>query len=469
MGFLRTGLRSRMVITYILISILSAGATAAAGYVEARTTILRDSQDPAVGALTNAVDKLADSIRLPPEQGELDQLAAELQEAAGGEVAVVYGSNRSRSGPPLDQFTTSLREAIRTGESVVWQRVMIEGDPVLTIGMPFLIQTPDKQLTASGLEIYSARPMLAEQESVDRMATAQWTGIGAVVIAIIFALLAAHSVLRPVRELAVAAKRWGQGELDIRLDVRGRDELADLSRTFNQSADAVAHHVAELERVEADARRFVADVSHELRTPLAAMTAVVDVLDEEAEHLTGDAASAARLVSQETRNLNRLVDDLIEISRFDSKSAGLILDDVDMGEAVASSLRARGWSEQVSVELPARLTARLDPRRLDVIVANLVGNALRHGGAPVEVRLSGGAEEVVIEVADRGPGLAPDVIGHVFDRFYKADTARGRSSGSGLGLAIARENARLHGGELSAANREGGGAVFTMRLPRGSR
>ncbi|GIG67987.1 sensor histidine kinase [Phytomonospora endophytica] len=465
MGFLRTGLRTRLVITYILISVLSAGATAVAGYVEARTTILRDSQDPAVGALTNAVGKLADAIKIPLSQDGLDELAYQLQESAGGDIVTVFGELRSRAGPPLGGFSAELREAVRHGTSVVWQRVMIAGDPVLTIGMPFLIEAGEKR-TPSGLEIYSSRPMLAEQESVDRMATAQWTGIIAVVIAIVFALLAAHSVLRPVRELAAAAKRWGRGELDTRLQVRGSDELAELGRTFNQSADAVAHHVAELERVEADARRFVADVSHELRTPLAAMTAVTDVLDEEAEHLTGDAAAAARLVSRETRNLNRLVADLIEVSRFDSGTAALILDDVDMGEAVASSLRARGWSEQVAVELPAGLTARLDPRRLDVIMANLVGNALSHGGEPVEVRLSAGPEEVVIEVADHGPGLAPDVIGHVFDRFYKADSARGRSAGSGLGLAIARENARLHGGELSAANRPGGGAVFTLRLPR---
>jgi len=464
-GFLRTGLRTRMVITYILISILSAGATAVASYVEARTTILRDSQDPAVDGLKNAVNKLAGAIQMPPSQEALDQLANLLEEDAGGNVVTVFGGRRSLAGPELGEFTTELRREVQVGTSVVWQRVMIDGSPVLTIGMPFLIVT-DEDLTPSGLEIYSSRPMVAEQESVDRMATAQWTAIIAVVIAIVFALLAAHSVLRPVRELAAAAKRWGRGELDTRLEVRGSDELAELGRTFNQSADAVAHHVAELERVEADARRFVADVSHELRTPLAAMTAVTDVLDEEAEHLTGDAAAAARLVSQETRNLNRLVDDLIEVSRFDSRTAALILDDVDMGEAVASSLRARGWSDRVSVELPVGLTARLDPRRLDVIMANLVGNALKHGGESVEVRLSAGADEIVIEVADRGPGLAPNVIGHVFDRFYKADSARGRSAGSGLGLAIARENARLHGGELSAANRAGGGAVFTLRLPR---
>ncbi len=110
---------------------------------------------------------------------------------------------------------------------------------------------------------------------------------------------------------------------------------------------------------------------------------------------------------------------------------------------------------------------RLDPRRFDVIVANLVGNALDHGAPPVTVRLRDPGESVVVEVEDRGEGLDPRILPHVFDRFYKADTARVRSEGSGLGLAIADENARLHGGVIKVANRPGGGAVFTLSLPRG--
>jgi two-component system sensor histidine kinase MtrB len=113
---------------------------------------------------------------------------------------------------------------------------------------------------------------------------------------------------------------------------------------------------------------------------------------------------------------------------------------------------------------------RLDRRRFDVIVANLVGNAVRHGGPPVTVRASAGldaqgAKQVALEVRDHGPGLTPETIPHLFERFYKADTARARSEGSGLGLAIAGENARLHGGRIDAGNHPGGGAVFTVRLP----
>jgi two-component system sensor histidine kinase MtrB len=124
----------------------------------------------------------------------------------------------------------------------------------------------------------------------------------------------------------------------------------------------------------------------------------------------------------------------------------------------------------VCTDVPAGLAARLDRRRFDVVLANLVGNAVRHGGPPVTVKAGiqpdgRGGGQLAVEVRDHGHGLAPAAIPHVFDRFYKADTARARSEGSGLGLAIAWENARLHGGHIHAGNHPGGGAVFTVGLP----
>jgi two-component system sensor histidine kinase MtrB len=283
------------------------------------------------------------------------------------------------------------------------------------------------------------------------------------------ALLATRRVLKPIGRVSTAARRLAAGQFETRLDVRGSDELADLLRSFNEMAAALQHHVQELRTMESRARRFAADVSHELRTPLTTMTAVADLLDEESRDLSPDAAVAASLVSKETRSLTRLVDDLVEISRFDAGTAALVLDEVDLASAVQATLRARGWTDQVSCPLPADLNVRVDPRRLDVIVANLVGNALRHGAPPVAVHawLDGrpGTQRLTVEVRDHGPGLAPEVREHVFDRFYKADAARTRSEGSGLGLFIARENALLHGGDLRAGNLPTGGAVFTLVLP----
>jgi two-component system sensor histidine kinase MtrB len=226
-------------------------------------------------------------------------------------------------------------------------------------------------------------------------------------------------------------------------------------------------NVDELRRMEANSRRFVADVSHELRTPLTAMTAVTEALDEEAVTLDGDAAIAARIVSTETRKLRQLVDNLIEISGFDAGAAALRLEEADIAMVVSATLAARGWTEAVKTDIPSGVLAELDRRRIDVIVANLVGNALKHGASPVVVELAAlTADELTLTVTDSGTGLAPDIVPYVFERFYKADSARTRSEGSGLGLAIAWENARLHGGELAAGNSPDGGARFSLRLPR---
>jgi two-component system sensor histidine kinase MtrB len=281
------------------------------------------------------------------------------------------------------------------------------------------------------------------------------------------AVVASRRVLRPVRRLAQAAQRMSDGDLSVRIEPKGHDELAQLTTTFNDMAAALEGKIGELERMEAQARQFADDVSHELRTPLTAMTAVADILPGH-PGLTGDAAAAAQLVSQEIRHLNRLVHDLIEISRFDAGTAQLVADNTDVAAAVAACLRTRGWAD-VDTDIPAGLTMPLDRRRFDVILANLTGNALCHGGPPVTVQASiqraDGGEQLALVVRDHGSGVPAEALPHVFERFYKADTARSRSEDSGLGLAIVWENTRLHGGRIEAANHPDGGALFTLRLP----
>ena len=293
--------------------------------------------------------------------------------------------------------------------------------------------------------------------------------MGGMLLAVIggLAFAASRRVLRPVGRLAQAAQQMSDGDLSVRIEPKGHDELAQLTTTFNDMAAALETKIGELQRMEARARQFAGDVSHELRTPLTTMTAVADILPGH-PGLTGDAATAAQLVSQEILHLNRLVDDLIEISRFDTGTAQLVTDDTDVAVAVAACLRARGWSTVVT-EIPPGLTMPLDRRRFDVILANLIGNALCHGGPPVTVqatiRPANGGEQLALVVRDHGSGVPAEALPHVFERFYKADTARSRSEDSGLGLAIAWENTRLHGGRIEAANHPDGGALFTLRLP----
>ena len=455
------GLRPRLVAAFAVIMIVGATAAAGASYVSARRAILEGIQDQTMLKLRDQIAAYLPTISLPPSQATLDSFATALKSS---NALVVYRELHSSSSLSIDDVPADLRQAVATTTSIQFQRVDVQGFPLFFVGVP--VQTGSGR--PSGLEVYAMTRLTDQQEAIDELARNAWLYSALVLpFAVGVALLAARQVLRPVRALNTAASQLGRGRLDVRLRAKGSDELAQLVTTFNHTAAELERTVSTLRAMEADARRFVADVSHELRTPLAAMNAVTDVLDEDADQLPPDTAVAARLVSAETRRLTRLVQDLIEISRFDAGRAELRREELDVAAAIGESLAARGWEPgaELAADLPSGITARLDRRRLDIVVANLVGNALRHGAPPVEVALREEHGDVVLTVTDHGPGIPADVLPKVFDRFTKADTARARSEGSGLGLSIARENARLHGGDIAAAN-TGTGARFELRLPR---
>ncbi|MDF2264601.1 ATP-binding protein [Streptomyces coacervatus] len=469
------GLRTRLVVAFALVAALTATTTGALSFREARTAVLQQSQDTVITQLRAQANRLAPGLLAPPDEAELRRFAADMAAADPSgtwRVMATYGdlSATSVPGDRFEELTQALRKAVDTRLATVFQRVNSGDHTALVVGMSvtFVSGVGD-----SGLQAFLIVPQTKERSYVDALVRAvERATVPALVLAVLLALLAARGVLRPVRALRTATRSIAEGRLDTRLAVNGSDELADLSHTFNETAAALEESVAELRGMEARARRFAADVSHELRTPLAAMSAVTDVLDEDAARLDPDTATAVRLISQETVKLARLVDDLMEISRFDAGAAVLHLDEIDLAESLRRTLAARAWTDVVDTELPPpdALRGRVDPRRLDVVVANLVGNALRHGARPVLLRLTGtgrsGPERLaVIEVLDSGPGIPDSVLPHVFERFYKSDAARTRTEGSGLGLAITAENVRVHGGTVRAANRPEGGAVFTVELP----
>ncbi|MEU6164716.1 ATP-binding protein [Streptomyces tanashiensis] len=459
-------LRTRLVVTFVLVTLTGSATATALAYREARTAILKRAQDSFQHNLHDRVTTLAPDIDLPPTERGLTELSERVSQSLDGAPLVIsrYRELQGISDTLADQsrITPQLREAVRTRGTMSFQRVTRHDIPFLAVGTPVTFADDGR---ASGLEIYAVASLRPEQDDTAALLTAVRDGVAPVVmLSALLALLSARAVLRPVRDLGRATRKLAEGDLSIRVTVKGRDELGNLAQDFNETADELQSSVTHLRDQEERARRFVADVSHELRTPLAAMTMVATVLEEDADQLPPDTARAARTVSAETAKLSRLVDDLMEMSRFDSGAARLTLTDTDLAEAIRASLALRGWTDEVQVDLPDGVRAPLDRRRLDVIIANLVGNALRHGAPPVALSLTTTGHTAVVTVADRGPGLSADALTHVFDRFYKADAARTRSEGSGLGTAISLENARLHGGTIEAANRRDGGAVFTLRL-----
>ncbi|MGW1146199.1 ATP-binding protein [Streptomyces sp. NPDC002454] len=475
------GLRTRLVLAFLLVAAVSAGTTATLTYREARNSVLSAAQDTAVASFRDQVEQLA--VQLPLTRQKLEDDLRRIARKGKPRAWVVfaeYGTLRVSSGtsPTSTVVTDRLRRAASSPDRPrgTFERVVKGGLPYLTIGVPTVFKVGPDGVLPTRLVLYAVLPMAEEQAQTEALVSAARAGaMPGLAIALVPALLAARSVLRPVRGLRRAARSMGSGRLDTRIPVRGSDELADLARTFNESAGQLERSVTELRRAEERARRFASDVSHELRTPLAGMLAVTEVLDEDAARLPPDTARAVRLISAETGKLAVLVEDLMEMSRFDARAAALHTDEVDVAETIRRTLDGRHWTgghpERVRTDLPEGVRARLDPRRFDVVVANLVGNALRHGAAPVTVRVrtttaADGTPLLVTEVADSGPGIRPEALPHVFDRFYKADAARVRSTGSGLGLAITQENVLLHGGTVRAANRpDGAGAVFTVELP----
>ncbi|MGP3966978.1 ATP-binding protein [Streptomyces sp. 6N223] len=491
-GALRlTSLRLRLVTVFALVALVAAVSVAGIAYWLNRDAVLTRAQNAALDDFRKELGDNAGALPDQPTCDDLREMASVMTDTTQNYQVVLVDEELTGSpglhGEAADGCTAesnpmifrlgmvprSLTEAVHdrrddgngTPYHLYWLRKEIRGDPYLVAG---------SQVLGDGPTGYMLAPLTAERDDLNSLA---WSlGIAtalAVIGSVLLAQAAATTVLRPVQRLSDAARRLGEGKLDTRLQVRGADELAELTRSFNSAAESLERRVEELSEREEASRRFVADMSHELRTPMTAITAVTEVLEDEVDSLDPMVAPAVQLVVSETRRLNVLVENLMEVTRFDAGTAKMVLDDVDIADQVTHCIDDRAWLDAVQLHAERGIIARVDPRRLDVILANLIGNALKHGGSPVRVSVREedheDRQEVVIEVADRGPGIPEHVLPHVFDRFYKASASRPRSDGSGLGLSIALENAHLHGGDISARNAAGGGAVFTLRLPREAR
>ncbi|MCW2815329.1 MAG: histidine kinase [Nocardioides sp.] len=327
--------------------------------------------------------------------------------------------------------------------------------------------------------VYLLYPLDEEQETLDLVTRALLTA--AVLLLVLVAgltWLVTRQVVTPVRLARQVAERLAAGRLQERLKVRGEDDVARLAMSFNQMASNLQRQIRQLEELSRVQRRFVSDVSHELRTPLTTVRMAGDVLHDARADFDPGTARAAELLQTELDRFETLLADLLEISRFDAGAAVLDLEDVNLGDVVrrvVDSTRAladqRGVS--IAVEDAGRpCLAEADSRRVDRIVRNLVTNAIDHaavgGREPGIVILLGADDDAsAVAVRDYGVGLEPGESAMVFNRFWRADPARARTSGgTGLGLSIALEDTHLHGGWLQAWGRPGAGAQFRLTLAR---
>ncbi|MET8153845.1 MtrAB system histidine kinase MtrB [Actinoplanes sp. NPDC049668] len=324
------------------------------------------------------------------------------------------------------------------------------------------------------VELYYLVPLTTEDQAANEIRTTVLvTGMTLVILLGVVAGLVTRMVVTPVRVAARTAQRLSAGLLDQRMKVDGEDDLALLAASFNQMAANLQRQIVRLEEMSRLQRRFTSDVSHELRTPLTTVRMAADLLFSEREDFDPAVARSAELLQAELDRFESLLTDLLEISRFDAGFAALdaeYTDLVPIVERVAE--RLTGLGERVGVTIDLRLPgtpviAEVDPRRIERVLRNLVGNAVEHGeGRPVEVTLATDEAAVAVTVRDHGVGLKPGEERLVFNRFWRADPSRARQTGgTGLGLSIAVEDARLHGGWLEAWGEPGGGAQFRLTVP----
>ena len=441
-------LRRRLTIVLALAVGVSGAALAVGSYVVVRHNLLADSVDSSVTQTRRNVDVASAYLARGP-QALLDAYAER-----GFRTVVTRGGRSFVSGTDvsLREVPAGLRRLVRRGD-IGYQRATVAGTPNLVTGAP----------VGRGTQVYF---FFAEDGLRHDLAQLRNILLAGVAILIVLAALVgdvlARSALRPVGRASVAARSLAEGLLDTRLPVERQDEFGAWAQSFNEMAAALEDKISALAAAEARERRFTADVAHELRTPVTALVGEASLLAEHLEELPQEARRPAELLIADVARLRRLVDELMEISRFDAGAESVETEAVDLHALVAAILRARGLGDRVRLD-GDRTMVTSDPRRVERIIANLVGNALEHGGGAVEVRTRSDHGEAFVEVADHGEGIAPEHLPHVFDRFYKADSARG--GGAGLGLAIALENARLLGGGIDVTTAAGEGSRFTLRLP----
>jgi two-component system sensor histidine kinase MtrB len=356
-----------------------------------------------------------------------------------------------------------------------WRFVSLKYDGVTQqtpgVAIGSVVQIP----VAGQYELYFVFSLQREAATADLVRRTFLLGGGVLVLLVgAVAWVVTRQVVSPVRRAVVVAERLSSGLLTERMRTKGEDDIARLGASFNTMAANLQDQIRRLEDLSRVQQRFVSDVSHELRTPMTTIRMAGEILHDSRHDFTPSVARSAELLQNQLDRFESLLADLLEISRFDAGAAALDLEPVDLRDVVSRAVEA---SQPLADRRGSRVTiegsetpcvAVIDPRRVERILVNLAVNAIEHGeGRPVTVRLASSDDAVAVAVEDRGVGLREGESELVFNRFWRADPARARTSGgTGLGLAIALEDARLHGGWLQASGQPGKGSVFRLTLPR---
>ena len=341
--------------------------------------------------------------------------------------------------------------------------------PGVTVGAPLTIPL------AGDFELYLVFDLSAEQQSLELVQSALAVA-GIIMIAMIAAVsyLVTRSLVSPVEEAAEAAQSLSAGMLDRRLPEKGEDSIAQLAKSFNKMAGSLQQQIQQLDQLSRMQRRFVSDVSHELRTPLTTIKLAGEVIFGNREKLDPALSRSAELMQNQIERFEKLLADLLEISRYDAGAVTPELEQQDLNAVVGAAIAsieplARSKNTEIKIVLPpGAVEAEIDGKRIERLLRNLLSNAVEHGeGKPITVHVGENNQAVAVCVSDQGVGMSRAQLERVFDRFWRADPARQRSvGGTGLGLAISKEDATLHRGWLQVWSKPSKGTSFRLTLPK---
>lgn len=442
---MRFGLRLRVIALFAAGALALSLALAVATFGVTRSNLLAERERAAIRSTSTDGSVVKDSIAAKAS----GNIAAVLQSLpTGARQPVLLRGEKSFSradGRNTSAITAQMVAKVQDRRESGVQRVGVDGEPFLVVGVPL----------EAGDAYFEIGALGDLQETLDSLARTLFL-VGAIttIAGALVGLWAGRRLLRPLAEVASAAQRISQGDMTVRLDPSPDPDLVPITESFNTMVDEVAL------RMERD-RRFAADVSHELRSPLQVLTAASSVLMNRVDDLDPRSQAAASLVALEAARFTDLVQDLLELARDE---LSLNLQDVDVA-AQLTDLAAGRVADLDLVHAPS--TWPLDRRRFERVVANLLDNAVHHGGGPTRLGAYTEEEHLVIEIDDHGPGVPSEERSLIFDRFGRgrAASARGHSDGTGLGLSLVAQHTGAHGGTVTVGDRPGGGARFRVEIP----
>jgi len=391
-----------------------------------------------------------------------------------GQITPQTMTSTSTAGLDLSVVTTELRSrVVADPDQIHYQSVLVT---VQGERRPGVVSAASLQVPSAGqYELYLIYDLVDVQNTLTLIQQTLIAGSLALVVTIgVVTFFVVRLAIGPVRRAAHTAERLAQGFLEERLFERGEDVIAVLARSFNKMADSMQGQIVKLATLSQVQQRFVSDVSHELRTPLTTIRLAGDVLYEQRESFSAENARTLELLITQIERFEIMLTDLLEMSRYDAGAVALEVDEVNLVALVEDCLdQLAPLATQKGSNLVVDVRggygeSEVDQRRIRRIILNFVGNAIDHGeGRPIVTFVDSNEEAVAIAVRDWGVGMTPEQVERVFDRFWRADPSRQRTTGgTGLGLAIASEDAMAHGGRIDVWSDQGEGSCFRLTIPR---